>query len=145
MSNRALLYVAGALALVSLGLPWGQTAPTPGTVMGGGSRISVNDDGTFDVLFTPTTYLPGLAGSTTVGAEHTMRVAGAAGALLVFLGERRRHRRLVVAGLLIAAVALPIGLTAGSASGRVAYGLAIGLAALSLLRRPNPPAAATSP
>ena len=50
-----------------------------------------------------------------------MRVTGAAGALLVLVGVRRAQDRLVVAGLAVAALALPIGLTAGSGSGRVVY------------------------
>ena len=100
MSQRAtLLAIAGALTLLSLGLPWGPFVS---------------------------------------GADHAMRVTGAAAALLVLLGVRRAQDRLVIAGLAVAAIALPIGLTGGTGSGRAAYGLAIAVAALTLLRRPSP-------
>lgn len=100
MSRRTLLLaLAGALALLSLGLPWGYGS---------------------------------------VGADHAMRVTGAAGALLVLAGVRRARRQLVVAGLAVAALAMPIGLTSGAGSGRTAYGMAIALAAITLLRRPSP-------
>ena len=100
MSRRTLLLaLAGALALLSVGLPWGR----------GG-----------------------------VGADHAMRVTGVAGALLVLAGARRDRRQLVVAGLGIAALALPIGLSGGTSSGRTAYGMALAITALTLLRRPSP-------
>ena len=138
MSERALLLVAGALALLSLGLPWGTTPGAPGAVVPGGTAVVVNADGSIDLRFDPSWYVPGLAAHTVSGADHTMRVTGAAGALLVFAGVRRARRTLVVAGLAVAALALPIGLSGGTGSGRAVYGLAIAIAALTLLRRPSP-------
>jgi hypothetical protein len=70
-------------------------------------------------------------GTTVHGFEHTMRVTGAAAALLVGAGIRRGRRSLALAGLGVAAIAIPIGGVAGE-SGRVAYALAIGLTALAL-------------
>jgi hypothetical protein len=138
VSQRALLLVAGALALLSLGLPWGNMPGVPGGVHPGGTTVVVNADGSIDLRFDPSAYVPGLAGHTVAGAGHAMRVTGAAGALLVFAGVRRTRRTLVVAGLAVAALALPIGLSAGAGSGRTVYGLAIAIAALTLLRRPSP-------
>ena len=142
MSERTLLLVAGALALLSLGLPWGNAPGLPGAAHPGGTTVVVNADGSIDLRFDPSSYLPGLAGHTVSGASHAMRVTGAAGALLVVAGVRRAQRRLVVVGLAVAALALPIGLSGGSGSGRAVYGLAIAIAALTLLRRPSP---STSP
>ena len=138
MSDRALLLVAGALALLSLGLPWGSTPGVPGAVHPGGTTVVVDADGSIDLRFEPSWYVPGLAGHTVSGADHTMRVTAAAGALLVFVGVRRARRRLVVIGLAVAALALPIGLGGGAGSGRAVYGLAIAVAAVTLLRRPSP-------
>ena len=138
MSQRLLLLVAGALALLALSLPWGATEGTPGVLLPGGSTVVVNVDGTLSLQLGPGTYLPGLSGRIIHGAEHEMRVLGAAGALFVLFGVRRSQRRLVVIGLLVAALALPMGLAQGTGIGRIAYGLAIGLAALTLLRRPAP-------
>jgi len=136
-ARRGLLLVAAALLLLSLGLPWATTAGTPGTLLPGGSIISVNPDGSMRLELLPSTYVPGLSGVTVNGHEHTMRVTGAAGALLVATGVRRRRRPPAVAGLLVASLAVPIGLVGGVGIGRVTYALAIGAAALSL--RPAAP------
>jgi hypothetical protein len=84
--------------------------------------------------------------ATVHGFEHTMRVNGAAAALLVLAGVRAGRRSLVVLGLRVAADAIPIGGMAGE-SGRIAYALAIVVTALALDGRgaPRPTTAPSTP
>jgi hypothetical protein len=104
---RGLAIAAGSLTLVSLGLPW---EAARGTSAGA----------------------PFFGATATVGAEHPMRVFALAAAFLLVSSVRLRRPRLARLGILVGALALPLGLDGGLTSGRAVYAVALVLAAMAV-------------
>jgi hypothetical protein len=104
---RGLAIAAGALTLASLGLPWAAAS---------GNRAGV----------------PFFGATATVGAEHPMRVFALASVLLLVWSVRQERPRLARLGILVGALALPLGLDGGLTSGRAVYAVALLLAAMAV-------------
>ena len=104
---RGLAIAAGALTLASLGLPWAAAS---------GNRAGA----------------PSFGATTTVGAEHPMRVFALAAAFLLVWSVRQGRPRLARLGILVGALALPLGLDGGLTSGRAVYAVALLLAAMAV-------------
>ena len=101
--RRGLLLAAATVALVSLGLPWDQVPRLAGS------------------------STPGVGGGDLSGFETSARVTAVAGAVLLALAIRRRHRALA---LMAIGVAVLGPFTTGTVGvGQLAYLLALPLAA----------------
>jgi hypothetical protein len=104
---RGLAIAAGALTVLSLGLPW--------TAANGKHTASID-----------------FGAATVVGAQHPMRVFALAAALLLVSSVRHRRPQRARLGILVGALALPLGLDGGLASGRAVYAVALLLAAMAV-------------
>lgn len=99
--RRLLLLVAGALAVTSLGLPWGAPSPAPGVA------------------------------PTVSGAQHPVRVIGLVAALLLVSAVRAGSTGRARTAVGLGALALPLGLAGGIASGPAVYTVALLLSAVA--------------
>ena len=106
-TSRGLAIAAGALTLMSLGLPWAGAS---------GNRAQV----------------PSFGATTTVGAEHPMRVFALAATFLLVSSVRHGRPGQARLGILVGALALPLGLDGGLTSGRAVYAVALLLAAMAV-------------
>ncbi|WP_029135253.1 hypothetical protein [Nakamurella lactea] len=149
---RRRLWLAGALALLSLGLPW--SAARAGYQVAGwyapGSCISVYDaDGYATLDCSPGYYSPGwsVAGQAAApGYATDLRIVLAVALTLLVLGLRRDSGRLQLAGLIVAVAGFA--LNPGEQPGQLAYAGAVVVLASALLssgRGQLRSAASTSP
>ena len=135
LGPRRLLLAAAVLALVSLGLPWGvadvpavapSAAPTTEPLVPYGIPFS---------LPAPDSGREAEGMLAVTGASDSVRVLGLAAAGGLWLALRRRSVSLAWAALVLGAVALPLGAPTGAVpAGRLVYAVALGLAAVELLR-----------
>jgi hypothetical protein len=109
--QRRLLLMAGVLAAVSVGLPWTVVRPAAA----------------------------GMPGLQLAGTSHPVRVIALAAAVALWWAVHRASRTSALAALLVAATALPLGISAGLTSGRIVYAAAIAVAAVAIWRSPAPP------
>jgi hypothetical protein len=139
--DRRLLALAGALAVLALGLPWQRVPLSPGISYPGAVYVfpDVNTS-TPDIGIIPPIYIPTVGGYTIPGTGHAMRLTALAAALLLWFAVRRGLRRIAWLALAVAAIALPLGVNHGAVMpGRIAYLAALVAAALALglLRLPR--------
>jgi hypothetical protein len=140
--NRRGLAVAGALVLLSLGLPWQQITAVPGVLIPG---VIVPDplggDLGSGVAYLPGVFVPSTGGGTILGTGHAMRATSLVAALLLCWAIRHGSRRSAWLAIAIGALALPLGVNQGAVmTGRVAYlaALLTAAAAIGLLSIPRP-------
>lgn len=115
---RRLLIAACALAVASLGLPWGVSAPGLSFGAPAGAPARTGPLGGSD------------AATVLIGGQHPVRVIGLIAALLLVDAVRRGRQRQARIALLVGALALPLGLGSGLTSGPIAYAAALLLAAV---------------
>lgn len=159
--RRGLLSASAVLLVLSLGAPWKRVA-----AFGGGALYApmfkvvtpVDPDGAaFTSPANPTalvpdwtlsmlTVAPRVGSRRVAGTAHPARVPIAAAGVLGFLAVRRRSRRLMAAGLAVAAVGLVLA-SAGSlmSPGWVLLAVSTGLAASATGLFPSPETARRSP
>lgn len=139
--RRRGLVLAGALGLLSLGLPWQQIPGFPGVVIPGVVVVFPGGDlGSGGVSYLPGVFAPSIPGSVVLGTGHAMRVTGVIAALLLVVAIRRHSRRTAWLAIAVGALALPLGVGQGAVMpGRTAYlaALLIAAASLGLLRTPH--------
>lgn len=139
-----LFLAAGALAAMSLGLPWGAAPDGSSPVI---SRSSWANTPTAADVLSPSAGVDPVRvdadGRKNVpqalfGAQHPVRVIGPVAALLLVSAVRRGRRGRARAAVAVGAPALLLGLDSGLTSGRAVYAAALVLAALGTVaaRRP---------
>lgn len=137
------LLVAGALALVSLGLPWAaQAAPARSEVVYGHGWYNMGGPDGFVpmvVFFGPVEVeVSSAATRTLAGAQQPVRLIGVVAAILLFRAIRGARTRQAWAAVALGALALPLGMNSGLTSGRAAYAIALLLAATAVRLPPRP-------
>jgi hypothetical protein len=131
-----LFVAAGALALVSLGLPWGASSGGYSFVIPGFNWINTPDPyGGFTPMVVGGPVRVDVGGGegsvhTFVGAQHPMRVIGLVAALLLVTAVRQGLPGRARAAIVLGALALPLHLAGGLTSGRASYAVALVLAAM---------------
>jgi hypothetical protein len=137
--RRRGLALAGALGLLSLGLPWQQIPSMPGVVLPG-VVIGYPDGTGLGVAWVPAVFVPSIPGGVVPGTGHAMRVTGVVAALLLVRAIRQHSHRTAWLALAAGALALPLGVGQGALMpGRIAYlaALLVAAASLGLLRTPR--------
>ncbi|RIJ70281.1 hypothetical protein D1871_19400 [Nakamurella silvestris] len=138
---RRWLFAAAVTAVLSLGLPWGASAGSGGSVLPGyftpGFCSTVYDyEGWASVecsssYYFPTLYFTGHGGGGIPGAAHPSRALIAVAVVLVILGYRQANRRLLIAAAFVAATAF-FAFGIRPASGQLTFGLALVCLVLAL-------------
>lgn len=152
--RRGLLMASAVLLVLSLGAPWKRVAAFGGGALYAPMFKVVNPTDPGGAAFTsptnPTalvpdwtmsmlTVTPGIGSRRVAGTAHPARVPIAAAGVLGFLAVRRRSRRLMAAGLAVAAVGLV--LTSGGSlmsPGWVLLAVSTGVAAFAVGLVPLP-------
>jgi hypothetical protein len=122
---RALLIAGLLLATLSLGLPWGFFAPTPGYLTLGYYTPGYCDayycySGTYQTGF----FIPGYSGGDIEGSWSNARFFIVGAFALALIGWRLGRARLMRAAALVAAAGIALHLTRGLTGGIIALGLA---------------------
>lgn len=136
--RRRLLTVAGALALLSLGLPWGSAGPgrwTTGIYTPGFCSTIYDSNGGAYSECSPGFYLPGIHlpdGGAPAGYMTGIRVVMVVVIVLLTIGRRRPDGSLPI--LAVAVAALGWMLEPGAASGQIVYLLALAVLVTALHR-----------
>ncbi|HET9655242.1 MAG TPA: hypothetical protein VFP72_07800 [Kineosporiaceae bacterium] len=112
------ILLAGVLAVVSIALPWSAGAVAIGS---------------------------GVSAAELSGTTHAVRVIAPAAAALLWWAVHRGSTRGALGALLLAATALPIGLSTGLAGGRIVYLMALAVAAVAVWRPAAGPGAGGGP
>jgi hypothetical protein len=97
MTNRHLVWLGTALAVLSLGLPWRFIVGTPGYLTAGYYTNYCDFDGFCTSSYTPGVFIPGLTGGSYPGLESEARFFIVAAVVLALwgglhLGSRRSLR-----------------------------------------------------
>ena len=125
-SRPRLLLAAGlVLATLSLGLPWGFFAPTPGYLTLGYYTPGYCDSYyCYSGSYIPGYFVPGYSGGDIEGMWSNARFFIVGAFALALLGWRLGRGRLMQAAALVAAVGIALHLNRGLTGGIVALGLA---------------------
>ena len=122
---RALLVVGLFLATLSLGLPWGFFAPTPGYLTMGYYTSGYCDAYyCYSGSYVPGYFVPGYSGGDIEGTWSSARFFIVGAFALAVVGWRLGRARLVRAASLIAVAGIVLHLDRGLTGGMVALGVA---------------------